>query len=181
MLNTPNAIIVEAGSSGILSIQGSTYNQTFSGNITLNNNLTLAQLGGVLTTTFNGTITGGSALNIGNTGITNSGIVALTGSSNGTFTGNTTINGGTLNFGSGGLGNDTGTITLRWGSIPSTGALRQVTMTITDIEGDQVHTICDRCGDLRPIKVETRHPAGSKSPVIGIHLEWMCADCRSPK
>ena len=80
---------------------------------------------------------------------------------------------------------DTGTITLRWGSIPSTGALRQVTMTITDIEGDQVYTICDRCGDafgdLRPIKVETRHPAGSKSPVIGIHLEWMCADCRSPK
>lgn len=89
------------------------------------------------------------------------------------------------------LDEETGTLTLRWGAAPH-GGLRQITLRITDISGNECHTVCDACNsiydasgglhtDLRPVKVETRHPAGSKSPVIGTHISWMCADCRSPK
>ncbi len=122
--NAPNAIVVQTGSSGILAIQGNgtATSQLFSGNVTLNNNLTLAQSIAGQTLTLSGRITGSSGIIIGNTGITNAGTVFITGSSNGTFTGNTTINGGTLNFTAGGLGNSTGTITfggastLQWGA-----------------------------------------------------------------
>jgi autotransporter-associated beta strand protein len=112
-----NPITVNAGSSGTLAIKGQTNSQTFSGTIALNNDLTLANLTAAKTTTFSNTITGSSTLNIGNTGITNAGTVALTGSNNGAFTGNTVVNGGTLNFGSGGLGNGSGTITLAGGTL----------------------------------------------------------------
>jgi len=90
-----NNITVNAGSSGLLSIQGKTNSQTFSGNITLNNNLTLAQLTAGQSTTFSGNITGGSVLSIGNTGITNAGTVILSGVAN-TYNGGTVVNSGTL-------------------------------------------------------------------------------------
>ena len=113
-----NTITVNAGSSGILSIQGNTAaTNAFTGTIALNNALTLANLTAAKITTFSGTITGSSAINIGNTGITNAGIVAITGSNGSSYTGNTTVNGGTLNFGSGGLGNGSGTITLAGGTL----------------------------------------------------------------
>ena len=111
-----NEITVNAGSSGILAIQGNTATaNAFTGNITLNNAVTLANLTAAKTTTFSGTITGSSAINIGNTGITNNGTVSLTGANSSSFSGATTVNGGTLNFTSGALGS--GNITLAGGTL----------------------------------------------------------------
>jgi autotransporter-associated beta strand protein len=104
-----NEITVNAGSSGILSIQGQTNNATFTGGITLNNALTLAQLTAARTTTFSGAITGGSAINIGNTGITNAGTVILTNAGN-SYSGGTAINSGTLEIGSSGNQTLSGTV-----------------------------------------------------------------------
>ena len=96
-----NNIVVNAGSSAILAITGQNVSssQTFSGNVTLNNNLTVAALSANQTSTYSGVISGTGSLNIGNTGITNvggTGGVILTGAN--IYTGNTTINSGTLNI-----------------------------------------------------------------------------------
>ena len=98
-LNFTNAIAVRAGSSGTLSIianSGSSNNTTFSGAITLNNNLTVAQTGsGVRTNTFSGIISGGSGITIGSG---NLGTVVVTGDN--TYSGDTQIRAGTLAIGS---------------------------------------------------------------------------------
>jgi len=90
-----NNIDVRAGSSGILAIKTQTNSHIYSGNITLNNGLTLLQVTSGQSTTFSGNITGGSGLTIGNTGLTNNGNIILSGVAN-TYSGGTTVNSGTL-------------------------------------------------------------------------------------
>ncbi|MCX6967942.1 MAG: hypothetical protein NTZ46_09250, partial [Verrucomicrobia bacterium] len=110
-----NAITVQAGSSGnTLSILGQTSSQTFSGEIALNNALTLANLTAGRTTTFSNTITGSSAITIGSG---NLGTVAITGANGSSYTGATTVSAGTLAFSTHGLGDGSATITLAGGTL----------------------------------------------------------------
>jgi len=92
-----NDVTVRAGSSGILSIRGQTNSQTFSGNISLSNDVTLAQITAAKITTFSGNITGAYRVSIGNTGAVNAGMVVLSGVAN-TYSGGTTLNSGTLSL-----------------------------------------------------------------------------------
>ena len=122
--NPVNNITVNAGSSGILAITGSslTTSQTFSGNITLNNSLTVAALTSTFMNTYSGVISGTGGLNIGNTGITNvggTGGVTLTGTN--TYAGNTAINSGTLQIGGAG---SLGTAGIYAGSIANNGTFK---------------------------------------------------------
>ena len=89
-----NPITVNAGSSGTLTLEGQTNSNTFTGTITLNNNLTLANLTAAKTTTFSNTISGGSGITIGSA---NLGAVLFTANEN--YSGPTTISGGTLQLG----------------------------------------------------------------------------------
>lgn len=107
-------ITVNAGSSGALTLEGQTNSNAFTGNITLNNALTLANLTAGKTTTISGAITGSSTITIGSG---NLGIVAITGSNGSTFTGNVTISGGILDFKSGSLGNGSSLITMNGGTL----------------------------------------------------------------
>ena len=111
--NYVNPLIVSAGSTGTVLIQG-TGSQTFSGAVTLNNALSLQQLTAGSVTAFTSTITGSSAITIPST---NLGIVSLTGANGSSFTGPVTINGGTLSFGSGSLGNGSALITFAGGAL----------------------------------------------------------------
>ena len=108
-----NNIAVTVGS-GLLTINGQTNSQTFSGAIALNNDLTLANLTAAKTTTFSNTITGGSTLTIGSS---NLGIVAITGANGSSYTGATVVNAGNLNFGNHGLGDGSATINLAGGTL----------------------------------------------------------------
>jgi autotransporter-associated beta strand protein len=109
-----NPITVNAGSSGTLALEGQTNTNRFTGNITLNNALTLANLTAGKTITVSGTLTGSSTVTIGSA---NLGTVAISGSNGSSFTGNIVISGGILNFASGSLGNGPGLLTMNGGTL----------------------------------------------------------------
>jgi len=102
-----NPIIVRAGSSGIIAITNDNGNHTFTGPISLSNNLTLSKIVNNGTLSFYGAITGAGGINIGNTGsitvssvsksLANVGTVFM-GAVN-TYSGDTNINSGTLKLG----------------------------------------------------------------------------------
>jgi autotransporter-associated beta strand protein len=92
----PSNLTVQAGSTGNVSLTSQTSGNpiTWSGNVTLNRSLTLAQTTNN-TLTISGTISGAGGLNIGDSNITNNSNVSISGGNN-TFTGQTVVNSGTL-------------------------------------------------------------------------------------
>ena len=110
-----NPIVVQAGSSGntlIIETEGTTQSASFSGPITLNNNVTFDETrSAARTLTISGQITGGSTITIINNN-NSGGALSITGPNATSFTGNIIINSGgagILGFNQGSLG-ETGTI-----------------------------------------------------------------------
>ena len=108
-------ITLNSGTTGTITISGTTNTNAFSGAIALNNALVVDNTTSGKTTTFSGTITGNKTI----TKSAGAGNVAITGTNTTSFTGNVLINGGILNFTTNGLGQNAtgGTITFGGGTL----------------------------------------------------------------
>jgi len=108
-------ITLNSGTTGTITISGTTNTNAFSGAITLNNALVVDNTTSGKTTTFSNTITGSGTITKG----AGAGTVAITGTNTTSFTGNVVINGGILNFTTNGLGQNStgGTITFGGGTL----------------------------------------------------------------
>ena len=109
-INVSNNIVVQAGTTGTLTITSAYENPVFSGNVALNNNLTLSMTrSGARALTFSGVITGSSTITVFSDNNSSLPGVEISGANASSFTGNVFISQGILGFDMNSLGqNSTG-------------------------------------------------------------------------
>jgi autotransporter-associated beta strand protein len=135
-MSIANPVVVQAGSSGALTISSSTtafngVTATLTGPITLNNNLTLTQNGNNRTLTLSGVITGSSTITTRSNNLVTQGggTILISGANSTSFTGNVVIARRNLSFTENALGGPTST-----GTIAFTGSESALTWSGTNTQ-----------------------------------------------